>query len=189
MKNRIREVMLKANLSQQDFATKLGVSPASISNIFMGRTNPTITHASAVHKAFPSVRMDWLLFGEGEMTDGEKSEDFDGTGGTNSDAPIEIGDDNLLVGEPSDASASSAFSVQKDVQAMPRSPQNGGVEQMQQMRQPMPNEIYDYANPNRLVAYNDMLNAKKCDKPERKVKEIRVFFDDGTYEIFIPAMK
>ena len=74
MKNRIREVMQKANLSQQDFAAKLGVSPASISNIFIGRTNPTITHAFAVHKAFPEVSMNWLLFGEGEMAEGENAE-------------------------------------------------------------------------------------------------------------------
>jgi hypothetical protein len=30
---------------------------------------------------------------------------------------------------------------------------------------------------------------KKCDKPLRKVKEIRVFYDDGTYESFIPTVK
>jgi hypothetical protein len=34
-----------------------------------------------------------------------------------------------------------------------------------------------------------MESEKKCDKTNRKVKEIRIFYDDGTYEIFIPAVK
>ena len=41
MKNRIKEVMEYANLSQQDFAARLGISAASLSSIFTGRTNPT----------------------------------------------------------------------------------------------------------------------------------------------------
>lgn len=189
MKNRIREVMQKANLSQQDFATKLGVSPASISNIFMGRTNPTITHASAVHKAFPSVRMDWLLFGEGEMIDGEKIENIDGNEEGGLDSPIEIGDDNLFASQPHEAVMSPDLMKQKDVQVLSGLSHGGNIEQVQQPCQHLPNEMYDCANVNRLVAYSDLLNARKCDKPERRVKEIRVFFDDGTYEIFIPAIK
>ncbi|MCI6725324.1 MAG: helix-turn-helix domain-containing protein, partial [Bacteroidales bacterium] len=41
MKDRIRRVMEYAHLSQQDFALRLGMSPASLSSIFTGRTNPT----------------------------------------------------------------------------------------------------------------------------------------------------
>jgi hypothetical protein len=57
------------------------------------------------------------------------------------------------------------------------------------VRPAQPVEISDYTAQNRFPTYNDLQNAKNCDKPERKVKEIRVFYDDGTYEIFIPAMK
>ena len=31
--------------------------------------------------------------------------------------------------------------------------------------------------------------AKNIDKPLRRVKEIRVFYDDNTYETFVPAVK
>ena len=57
------------------------------------------------------------------------------------------------------------------------------------MRPQLPVDLPDYGAQSRFSTYNDLQNAKICDKPERKVKEIRVFFDDGTYEIFIPAMK
>ena len=189
MKNRIREVMLKANLSQQDFATKLGVSPASISNIFMGRTNPTITHASAVHKAFPNVRMNWLLFGEGDMMEGENSEVIFEDGAENSGAPIEIGDDTLFPLEGGESDALTSPSAPKESSSVARYPQGGNFEGRQNMRPQLPVDLPDYGAQSRFSTYNDLQNAKICDKPERKVKEIRVFFDDGTYEIFIPAMK
>ncbi|MBR4296817.1 MAG: helix-turn-helix transcriptional regulator [Bacteroidaceae bacterium] len=189
MKNRIREVMLKANLSQQDFATKLGVSPASISNIFMGRTNPTITHASAVHKAFPSVRMNWLLFGEGDMMEGENSETILEGEGDNLAPSIELGDDALFPLEGGETSTLGHPSSQKEAQSVARHPQGGNFEARQNVRPQVPVDLPDYGIQNRFSTYNEMQNAKMCDKPERKVKEIRVFFDDGTYEIFIPAMK
>lgn len=189
MKNRIREVMQKANLSQQDFAAKLGVSPASISNIFMGRTNPTITHASAVHKAFPNVRMNWLLFGEGDMMDGENSDTISGANAENVELLDASGDGSLFAHEAGDTPSSPYSAISKESQSIPRHSQGGNSEMRQIVRPQNPVELSDYGIPNRFSTYNDIQNAKICDKPERKVKEIRVFFDDGTYEIFIPAMK
>ncbi|HIU89329.1 MAG TPA: helix-turn-helix transcriptional regulator, partial [Candidatus Caccomonas pullistercoris] len=37
MKDRIRKIMELANLSQQEFAARLEMSPASLSSIFNGR--------------------------------------------------------------------------------------------------------------------------------------------------------
>ena len=67
MKDRIKQVMEWTGLSQQDFATKLGISPASLSSIFNGRTNPTNNHVQAIHRSFPEIDINWLLFGEGKM--------------------------------------------------------------------------------------------------------------------------
>ena len=67
MKDRIRRVMEYAHLSQQDFALRLGMSPASLSSIFTGRTNPTSNHVKAIHNAFPEININWLMFGEGEQ--------------------------------------------------------------------------------------------------------------------------
>ena len=44
MKERIRCIMEYVQLTQQDFAAKLNISPASLSGIFTGRTNPTNNH-------------------------------------------------------------------------------------------------------------------------------------------------
>ena len=189
MKNRIKEVMLKANLSQQDFAAKLGVSPASISSIFIGRTNPTITHASAVHKAFPEVRMEWLLFGEGEMTEGAN---FDGLAPSEHEIledGIELGGELFPTPEMNGAQNSYPETAPADSPTGFRTPVTSTSNVSPATRPVQPIEAPDYAAQTRFPTYNDLQNAKNCDKPERKVKEIRVFYDDVTYEIFIPAMK
>ena len=189
MKNRIKEVMLKANLSQQDFAAKLGVSPASISSIFIGRTNPTITHASAVHKAFPEVRMEWLLFGEGEMTDGEDLDAFPSTEEELMDAGIELGGELLLNSDVSNGQSLQQETSSIDSPTGFRAPTSFTPNVSSAVRPAQPVDVPDYTAQNRFPTYNDLQNVKNCDKPARKVKEIRVFYDDGTYEIFIPAMK
>ena len=55
MKERIRLIQEQLGLSQIEFANKLGISPASLSSIYTGRTNPTNNHVMAIHKAFPQI--------------------------------------------------------------------------------------------------------------------------------------
>ena len=69
MKERIRLIQEQLGLSQIEFANKLGISPASLSSIYTGRTNPTNNHVMAIHKAFPQINVNWLMFGEGDMTE------------------------------------------------------------------------------------------------------------------------
>lgn len=181
--------MQKANLSQQDFAAKLGVSPASISNIFIGRTNPTITHAFAVHKAFPEVSMNWLLFGEGEMSDVENASPTLGAVGTDNGEILDLGDADFSNSDGSVPTPANATPFQKTSPAVTSAPQTVSIDPSANFRSMPQMDVPDFTSQNRFPTYNDLQNAKNVDKPERRVKEIRVFYDDGTYEIFIPAMK
>lgn len=67
MKDRIKQIMLQERLNQKDFAATTGISPATLSSIFNGRTSPTLNHAEALHRRFPKLSMPWLMFGEGDM--------------------------------------------------------------------------------------------------------------------------
>ena len=67
MKDRILEIMKRNNMTQQEFAAALEISPATLSNIFNGKTNPTNNHVMAIHKRFPQINVNWLMFGEGNM--------------------------------------------------------------------------------------------------------------------------
>ena len=131
MRERIRQVMDSMGLSQQEFAQKLGMSPASLSNIFNGRSNPTNNHVQAIHRAFPNINTNWLMFGEGTMLndDAKKSSDS----------------------------------------AMPDSA-SGSLN----------------SNSN-LPGGTKVITETKIVRP--KVVEIRVFYDDQTFESFVPSEK
>ena len=117
MKDRIRQIMDDAKMSQQDFAAKLEISAASLSSIFTGRTRPTNNHVQNTSSPQPELG---LLFSE---------------------PPVE---------------------------------------------QPLPQERSPYPIRSK-IEQNREVNI--IDKRIRKVREIRVFYDDGTYETFTPSSK
>ena len=54
-------------MNQQTFSKMTGISTASLSSIFNGRTNPTLMHVEAIRNKFPNINLNWLLYGEGGM--------------------------------------------------------------------------------------------------------------------------
>ncbi len=67
MKERIHTIQERENMTQKEFAAAIGISQASLSSIYNGHTLATNRHVEAIHKRFPEINTDWLMFGEGEM--------------------------------------------------------------------------------------------------------------------------
>ena len=170
MKERIRQILEWTNLSQQDFAARLGISPASLSSIFTGRTKPTNNHVQAIHRAFPEIDISWLLFGEGMMMTAETMADplSDGNASTNKEI------DGAASAEP----YSMASMFPEEEYGMPVGDDVSTYHHNGNRRQNMSG---------RPAGFSFIDNAKKNDNRKRKIKEIRVFFDDGTYEAFVPS--
>lgn len=167
MKERIFKIMTKVGMTQQDFANELGISPASLSSIFNGRTNPTNNHVRAIHRRFPDISVNWLMFGEGEMYDSAEEE-----AGQSSPLPSAAPSpflSNLADNDRGEANASSqGTDVPLLFEETPQQPvqlPQGGVPLGAAV--PIIKEVVKY-----------------IDKPQRKITEIRIFFDDGTYETF-----
>ena len=172
MKDRIKLLMTQVGLSQQEFATKLEISPASLSSIFNGRTNPTNTHVSAVHRAFPNVNISWLLFGEGDMY-------LDTDVISNGSCDVSSGE---VVMEGGDSLSMASPGLVGVVNPEPNYQQRVNFHQAETVQKSVPTAY----NP---ASFWETKSEKKCDNFQRKVKEIRVFYDDGTYESFIPSVK
>ena len=168
MKNRIRELMEKKGMSQKIFAQELKLGEATVSGIFNGRTNPSMATVQAIHNRFPEVSVQWLMFGDGEMFNSDADTDAQGTAqgvGTDQNPAT---DDLSAAGAP-DYTQGLFPGMSADGQsALPKSAvspaQRGpsGHEQVSQIK----------------------VIEKYLDKPQRKITEIRIFFDDGTYETF-----
>lgn len=152
MKDRIRQIQEKEKMTQRDFAAALGISPSSLSSIYNGHTSPTNNHVQAIHRRFPEINIEWLLFGEGDMFDDSKS------AATTEAADSSTQSDGVRPTSPDESVTTvspSGFSIQS----------------------PAP----DVAAPGQVIIRETV---KYVDKPQRKITEIRIFYDDGTFDTF-----
>ena len=165
MKDRIRQIMESQHMTQQVFANYIGTTPATLSGIFNDRTRPTINIIESIKKKFPDISLEWLMFGQGDMFK------------PSADAP-----------DAPDASSAPAF----DAEMSPHSGQD---------------QLLDFENPSAPISQNSHSMApyyntvrttrpeivheevKTIDKNQRHVTEIRVYYDDQTWESFVPAKK
>ncbi|MBR0526941.1 MAG: helix-turn-helix transcriptional regulator [Prevotella sp.] len=152
MKDRIRRIMESQHMTQQVFAQFIKISPATLSGIFNGRTNPSLNIVEAIKNSLPSISTDWLLFGNGPMyIDVSKGESVASAGGS-ADSKEALLDFETPSTAPSIASQTGGF-----VQGVNSTPKN-----------------------------MEQFVMKNIDKPQRKITEIRIFFDDQTWETFLP---
>jgi DNA-binding XRE family transcriptional regulator len=149
-------------MTQQVFAQFIEMSAASLSSIFNGRTKPTINIVEAIKKKIPDISTDWLMFGVGTMY--LKADD-------NSSPTPERGESNPpTVSSPTESLIPFESFPSTAYENSGRTPQN-----------------YNGVRNTRLETVRE--EVKTIDKPQRRVIEIRVFYDDQTWDTFVPAKK
>ncbi|HAG14990.1 MAG TPA: hypothetical protein DCG69_00495 [Bacteroidales bacterium] len=67
MIKRIKTLISAKNLSASQFADLLGVQRSNISHILSGRNKPSLDFILRIVEVYPSVNLEWLLKGQGEM--------------------------------------------------------------------------------------------------------------------------
>ena len=162
MKDRIRQIMESRHMTQQEFADFIGTTPATLSGIFNDRTRPTINIVESVKKKIPDISTDWLLFGTGDMYQ-------------------------------------QVSPLSGDLIQTPESGRSGGSQVIESMidfnsaSTPTPQsapKATPYYNSVRTTPSNLVREEMKIiDKPKRHVTEIRVYYDDQTWESFVPSKK
>ena len=143
-------------MTQQVFAQFIEMSPASLSSIFNGRTQPTLNVVNAIKKKIPDISLDWLMSGVGSMYQGvvESQPAAQPFAPTVEEKPLGF--------EPS-----PAFNL--DLTAVSSAPVSNSVKNTR--------------------IYQPVDEIKNIDRQKRRVVEIRVFYDDQTWESFSPAKK
>ncbi len=68
MLERINLIIKTKSLSASQFADKVGVQRSSVSHVLSGRNKPSLEFIQKVLKKFPDIRSEWLLFGQGSMS-------------------------------------------------------------------------------------------------------------------------
>ncbi len=153
--------MESQHMTQQVFAEYLGVGAATLSGIFNDRTKPTINIIEAIKRKFPALNTDWLMFGIEPMYNSQKPQ--------------------AATEQPAPAVAMPAAHAQEPVLLF---------DQEQAPTPPVasrPSSYYNGVRNTRADFENDSM--KNFDKNPRRVTEIRVFYDDQTWESFVPSKK
>jgi transcriptional regulator with XRE-family HTH domain len=172
-RERIELLMKCYNLSSSQFADRTGIQRASVSHILSGRNKPSLEVLLKIYEAFPGLSMEWLMAGIGEgptMPVSSAQEGFV--------QPQTVG---LFAGMESDVVENNAFAVSgvaeqvvapvvkkprvqpeatRQIDVMPVQPEKRKIAQSRQAAQPP--------------------------VVQRKIKEIRIFYTDGTYETLVP---
>ena len=155
-------------MTQQVFADFIGLAPATLSSIYNERTRPTLSVVEAIKKKIPNISTDWLMFGTGDMYVASPTSPA-------SPAPA----DRLFSAD--DEGAKGGQIVQNPMldfdQPQSPTPQQGAQ------------TPYSFNSVKSTPSNIERTEVKIIDKPQRKVKEIRVFYDDQTWETFVPEKK
>ncbi len=151
MKDRIKAIMESQHMTQQTFSQLLGISSASLSNVFTGRTNPTLNIVESICQKIPGISLEWLMFGKGTMIENQ------------SNIPVEA--------KPQ--IEQSLFSLLDAAHTKPEV--KTGAKRKE-----------DITKKSETVKDHTINELKISDKSKRHITEIRVYFDDQTYETFVP---
>lgn len=67
MNTRLKQFLAAENITQAQFADTIDVVRASVSHVLSGRNNPSYDFIRAIMLHYPSLNMEWLMFGKGKM--------------------------------------------------------------------------------------------------------------------------
>jgi len=159
IKDRIRLIMERENMIAGTFADSIGVQQSTLSHVINGRNRPSLDVVMKIHQRYSYIKLEWLLYGIGEMADESFSAPEVLSPSTTSNMPY------------SDHSFPSLFD---------QNPENADVEpdnSKNRKEMPLETPILD-------VKPSVIQEIKYIERPHRKITEIRIFFDDNTYETF-----
>ena len=166
MKDRIRQIMESQHMTQQVFADFIGLAPATLSSIYNERTRPTLSVVEAIKKKIPNISTDWLMFGSGDMY---------------------ISDETSP--QPSDGSTLSYDNPGQMTHPIPSSPMLDFDHSQTSAPQMVTSTPHAFNSVKSTRPELSQMEVKVIDKPQRRVIEIRVFYDDQTWDTFIPQKK
>jgi len=144
MKDRIEAIMKREHMTPSSFAESIEIQRSTLTHILRGRNNPSLDVVMKIHQRFKYVNLDWLLYGNGNMINQEKT---------------------------SDDLQRSLFDENEEIKSVPQADL--------EYRKEMPLKTTE-------ITYKEPVKEeiRYIEKPPRKITEIRIFFDDNTFEIF-----
>ena len=160
-RERIELLMKCYGLTPSQLADRTGIQRASVSQIISGRNKPSLEVLQKIYEAFPELDLGWLMTGKGE-----EPVALDFAAGDAAEAENTLFSQPLTEKEP-ELSVASPRRVQVEQQEQPAR-QLQSSRSAERQRKPVVQKPRQQA------------------VSERRIKEIRIFYTDGTYETLLP---
>lgn len=179
---RLKTFIEMKGLSYSQFADKCGIPRPSLSQLITGR-NKKINDSMVgqIHKEFPELSIVWLLFGEGQMENGSPKNE--------PEAPFIDSTENFGSIFP-DLPLTDENFVRQNLENTTNSTSNSKISKENGLNSPK-NDAELFGNK------DDRLSKKLKDltaqienlrRNPRKVIQITVYYDDSTFETFLPSV-
>ena len=195
MKERIKQIIEREGMSQSQFADFIGVNRPTLSHVMAGRNNPSMEIVMKIHQKFPKINLLWLLDGVGTYEDVTIVENY-----LNSSMEDQYTDENAM---PS--SHYSSVTADESILSTPSSvspailPGDDTPSRFYQGELFAENPIFVTENTGAAKKRKEMplqtppkapyMSDSQTDYArkflQRKIVEIKIFYDDGTYETFV----
>jgi hypothetical protein len=178
-KEKIELIIQEKHLNNTQFCNEVCIAPGTLSHILNGRTQPTLNILRSIVLAFPDINPAWLFYGEEPMyknSDSPTPED-----GETDDSYLNKEQEGALNDEEGQLSlfASAPATVKGNAYAPSSTVLAQGTGGTRRTSAQVPVQAASL-NVQDIVAET----LKQQQKPPRKVVEVRIFFDDGTFETF-----
>ena len=154
MEQRLQLFLQMEQLSQSQFADKMGIQRSGVTHLLSGRNKPSFEFITRMLQAFPSLNAEWLILGKGKPY-----KDASGVPAADSFSPQEP----------------ETPAVQTDLFTTSDEPQTEG--------QTSPTtEIFNFGNVPQPTDNEIKEQISVSPKHPKTIKSILILYEDGTYE-------
>ncbi|MBQ3245068.1 MAG: helix-turn-helix transcriptional regulator [Bacteroidaceae bacterium] len=165
-RERIELLMKCYNLTPSQFADRTGIQRASVSHIISGRNKPSLEVMQKIFEAFPELDIKWLMTGQGDEP----------VMGASVEAPEVKPVENTLFTQPQPPMQNTQPAIMRTQVA----------NEPQPVRQSKPQSATLRQQAERPARRTQSQRIQAVHTDEKRIKEIRVYYTDGTYEILFP---
>lgn len=165
MNTRLKQFLAAENITQSQFADKIEVVRASVSHVLSGRNNPSYEFIKAIMAKYPTLNMEWLMFGKGKMYKDKEVEAPPATPAAEKPLPADTREDLLFDDFYADSHEEPAQRTLDDVQGHYSVPADSPSEAT------VP-----------ITLLKDLVESTQTTVKQRKVSKILVLFDDGSFQ-------
>lgn len=161
---RLKHYIESLGITVSQFADACGIPRPSMSQLLTGRNKKVSnTLMEQIHAAYPELSIMWLMFGEGDINNSDHSAD-------GQDNPSKEGINSVDTDNPSDNGKYLKENGLKN-----------------QINHPNTAENKTFAEDLRILDLQRQIAAMK--KNPRKVTQITIYYEDSTFETFVPGHK